>query len=142
MRFLERHKTEQFRRRQRFYRLLGPMLLLIAVVIGDACFLLRWDPYYPAGNPTRPVVTAALFLFVNLFVARVLLYFWFQSKWVFPWQTLRRLPVFALQAVLFAVPFVAPMLALRGYRLHESQSFQRRFPATRYSRFVDAAAPS
>ena len=141
-RFLEKSKTEQFRRRQRFYRLIGPILLLILLVAGDVWFLLTWAPYYHGGRPTRPVVTAAWFLFINLFVARLLLHFWCQVKWVFLWHTLRRLPIFALQAALFAVPFVPPMLALRGYRLHQTLSFEQRVPEGPHWQFVRRSAPA
>jgi len=139
LRFLERRKTDQFRRRQRYYRLLGPALILLLLIAGDARFLLGWDPYYDVGRPTRAVWVAGWFLFANFLVVRCLLHFWFQVKWVFLGQTLRHAPVFIVQAAVFALPFIAPMLALRGYRIHDAASFSRRFPACRYSRFVDRA---
>ena len=140
-RFLERRRTEAFRRRQRFYRLLGPGLLLLAAVVADACFLLRWDPFYNDGRPLAPLWTAARFLAVNFFVARLLLHLWFEVRYVVGRAVLRRAPWFALQAVLLALPFTLPLLGLFGYTVHAPAAFAGRFPATRHSWHLSQARP-
>jgi len=140
-RFLERRRTEAFRRRQRFYRLLGPGLLLLAAVVADACFLLRWDPFYNDGRPLAPLWTAARFLAVNFFVARLLLYLWFEVRYVVGRAVLRRAPSFALQAVILALPFTLPLLGIFGYTVHAPAAFAGRFPATRHSWRLSQARP-
>ncbi|NQT94771.1 MAG: hypothetical protein HQ559_18590, partial [Lentisphaerae bacterium] len=142
MRYLERRKTDRFRRRQRLARLLAPAAVLALLVVYDLRVLIAWDPYYRADTPTAPVWAAGMFLALNVLVLRLLLYLWFEVKWVFFSTLFRRLPGFVLQALVFAVPFVPPLLALKNYTIHETQAFRRRFPACRQSRHVDAAPPA
>ena len=142
MRYLERRKTGPFRRRQRFARLLAPAAVCALLIAYDVHFLLAWDPYYHGASAVAPVIASGGVLALNFFILRLLIYLWFEVKWVFMADLLRRVPVFLAPAVLFAVPFVPPLLALKGYTIHQARSFQRRFPTSRYSRYLRDAPPA